>query len=177
MLLGVNLLSCRLLKCTQEPTELAEQKGPSKAQLGSDNEKPHGDAKLPDGKQTFGGYDCKFVEPHQSLFQTICPICLLVLRDPYQSQCCNKNFCHSCIQQVQAENQPCPTCRKDNFELFQNKSLECFLKELYVSCRHSKDGCKWIGKLRTLQHHLSRGDHSGELEWYVSFGSQVNSDT
>ena len=27
-----------------------------------------------------------------------------------------KNFCHSCIQQVQAKNQPFPTCRKDNFE-------------------------------------------------------------
>ena len=30
-----------------------------------------------------GGYNCAFVERPQSEFQTECPICLLVLREPY----------------------------------------------------------------------------------------------
>ena len=114
------------------------------------------------GKETFGGHDCEFVEPLPIDFQTACPICHLLLNDPYQSSC-GANFCHSCIQKVQAVNKPCPTCRKDNFELFQNIDLEHSLKQLYVKCTHSEDGCKWRGKLGKLEHHLREGDHSGEL--------------
>jgi len=37
----------------------------------------------PTQREAFGGYDCEFVEPPASAFQTQCPVCRLILRDPY----------------------------------------------------------------------------------------------
>ena len=39
-----------------------------------------------------GGYDCEFVERPKEL-ETDCPICLLVLREPFQVTCCGNSFC------------------------------------------------------------------------------------
>ena len=118
-------------------------------------------------QETFGGYDCEFVEPPTSAFQTECPICNLILRDPYQFTCCGTNFCHSCSERLQAEHKHCPTCREDNFELFANKSLKRSLAQLYVLCTHSKGGCTWKGELGELEQHLSEVVHSGgfSLKW------------
>ena len=85
-------------------------------------------------KETFGGYNCEFVEPPQSAFQTECPICHLILREPYLVSCCGTHYCHTCIQRLQADNSPCPTCREDNFEVFPNKGLNRALKQLQVYC-------------------------------------------
>ena len=107
-----------------------------------------------------GGYDCTFVSQPTSAFQTECPICCLVLRDPYQSTCCGTSFCHSCFERV-AEHNPCPVCRELNFEMFPNKGLKRALNQLQVFCTHAKDGCKWSGELGDLEQHLSEV-HSGE---------------
>ena len=106
-------------------------------------------------KEAFGGYDCEFVEPPPSVFQTECPICHLILREPHQVTCCGTNFCHTCTQRLQAGNSPCPTCREDNFEVFPNKGLNRSLKQLQVYCSHRKDGCQWRGELRELDQHMN----------------------
>ena len=107
-----------------------------------------------------GGYDCTFVSPPTSAFQTECPICCLVLRDPYQSTCCGTSFCRSCFECV-AEHNPCPVCRELDFEMFPNKGLKRALNQLQVLCTHAKDGCEWSGELGDLEQHLSEV-HSGE---------------
>ena len=139
---------------TQEQ-EFAQQKEPpsSKAEPG------------PAVGETFGGYECKFVESLPSAFQTECPICQLILHDPYQTKCCGINFCHSCIHQIQNDNKQCPTCR-ENVEVFQNKGLRRSLDQLHVFCIHSKDGCKWSGELGELEHHLNEVVHSGKSLGY-----------
>ena len=114
-------------------------------------------------QEAFGGYDCEFVEPPTSAFQTECPICSLVIRDPYQSKCCGTNFCHSCSERLQADHKPCPTCREENFELYSNKSLKRSLTQLHVLCPHNKNGCTWRGELGDLQHHLSEVVHPRDL--------------
>jgi len=112
-------------------------------------------SKMPMQKRTFGGYDYDFVEPPPSAFQTECPICHLILREPYLVSCCGNNFCHSCIQQQQAENGPCPVCREYNFDVFPNQGLNRTLKQLQVYCAHKKDGCQWKGELGELDQHLN----------------------
>jgi len=104
--------------------------------------------------ETFGGYDCEFVEAPTSAFQTECPICHLILHEPYLVSCCGTNFCHTCIQRLQADNSSCPTCREDSFEVFPNKGLNRSLKQLQVHCTHREDGCQWRGELGELVHHL-----------------------
>ena len=111
---------------------------------------------------TFGGYDCKFVEQPPSAFETECPICHLLLRDPYQATCCGTSFCHLCILQVKADDKSCPICRQHKFEVFQDKRLKRSLNQLRVLCTYSKDGCKWRGELGDLDHHLNKVIHHGK---------------
>ena len=133
-------------------------------ELGSEGgAKRHGRPKAAGQKETFGGYDCKFVKPPTSVFQTECPVCHLVLCDPHQTRCCGTNFCRSCIHRVQDHNKPCPNCRTNYFEVFQDKRLKRSLLQLHVFCTYSKDGCKWSGELAELEHHLNTVVHSGEL--------------
>jgi len=106
----------------------------------------------PSPKESFGGYECKFVEPPTSAFKTKCPVCRLILREPHLVSCCGTSFCHTCIQRLQADNSPCPTCRKDSFQLFPNKGLERSLKQLQVYCTHRKD-CQWTAELGELDQH------------------------
>ena len=153
---------------TQE-AEHAQQKNtsPTNTPLGAEGgAESHGRSQ----QETFGGYDCEFVKPPQSVFQTECPICSLILRDPYLPKCCGTNFCHTCCERLEAEHKPCPTCRDDNFEVFPNKGLKRSLNQLHVLCPYSKDGCEWIGELGELEHHLSEVAHSGESWRWYSWG-------
>ena len=92
---------------------------------------------------------------HPKPFQTECPICLLLLREPYQATCCEKSFCKECIEQAQSNNQTCPTCNDRDFNLFHNKVLQQSVYDFQVDCSHKSKGCEWIGELRELDKHLN----------------------
>ena len=142
----------------QEP-ECAQQKELSPLLGPEGGAQPYGRLIVTSQKKKTSAYDCEFVKPPPSGVQTVCPICILVLGDPYQAKCCGTNFCHSCSQLIQT---PCPACRKDNFEVFPNKELKQFISQLHVWCTYSKDGCGWSGELRKLEHHLNEVFHSSK---------------
>ena len=150
-----DVVCCLLHK--QEP-EFAQQREPPPL-LG-----PEGGAELHIAcqKTTTSTYDCEFVGPPPSAIQTNCTVCLMVLGDPYQAKCCGTNFCHSCSQLIQVDHIPCPMCREEKFEVFPNKELKHSIGQLHVWCTHSKEGCRWSGELRELEHHLNEFVHSGE---------------
>ena len=100
------------------------------------------------------GYECKFVEQPPQSFQTDCPICLLVLRDPYQVTCCGKSFCKECIEPIRQNHQDCPTCNSQRFEIYRNLGLQQPLCDFRVYCTHKSKGCEWTGELRELDNHL-----------------------
>ena len=101
------------------------------------------------------GFECEFVEKPPKAFQSECPICLLVLREPYQATCCGKSFCKECIERINANNQDCPTCNDKNLNLFHNKGLQQSLNDFEVYCSHWSKGCEWRGELRELDKHLN----------------------
>ena len=101
------------------------------------------------------GYECEFVERPPSSFQVECPICLLVLKEPYQATCCGKSFCKECIESVRKSGQDCPTCNIPKFEIFRNLGLEQPLCDFKVYCTHKSKGCEWTGELRELDNHLN----------------------
>ena len=102
------------------------------------------------------GYGCEFTEKPPKGVQSECPICLLVLREPYQATCCGKSFCRECIEHVKNSNQPCPTCNQtEKFNVFHNLGLQQSLYDLQVNCTHSSKGCGWSGELRELDNHLN----------------------
>ena len=104
---------------------------------------------------TMTGIECEFVEKPPKAFQSECPICLLVLREPYQATCCGKSFCRECIERVKTNNKDCPTCNDKNFNLFHNKGLQQSLNDFEVYCSHKSKGCEWRGELRELDKHLN----------------------
>ena len=115
-------------------------------------EKPPGDR---------GGYDCEFVERPKEL-ETDCPICLLVLRDPFQTSCCGNSFCQSCIKRVQDDEKACPTCNEVGFGVFPDKRLRRSLYAFQVRCVHQKNGCEWTGELGELERHLNLNPELGK---------------
>ena len=100
------------------------------------------------------GFDCEFVEEPPKVLQTHCPICLLVLREPFQVTCCGKSFCRRCIQRINAGGTPCPTCNEARFDSFQNKGLQQPLYGFRVFCSNKESGCDWQGELGQLDQHL-----------------------
>ena len=101
------------------------------------------------------GFECEFVEPPPKFFKTECPICLHILREPYQSMCCGNNFCKDCFERLKHDHKPCPICSQADFETFHNKGLQRMLYDFKVHCTHKNKGCEWIGELRGLDKHLN----------------------
>ena len=103
------------------------------------------------------GFDCQFVEKPADYLQTHCPVCLLVLREPHQAECCGKSFCKDCVRQIhlRARNRQCPTCNQGRFECFPNKSLQQPLYGFRVFCSNKESGCVWEGELGQLDKHIN----------------------
>ena len=100
------------------------------------------------------GFDCEFVEKPREV-QPDCPICLHILREPYQATCCGNIFCRTCIERVKECIKPCPMCNQEKFEIFHDKRLQHTLYDFQVVCPHKLDGCEWKGELRELEKHLN----------------------
>ena len=101
------------------------------------------------------GYVCDFVESPPSAIQFQCPVCLLVLREPYQATCCGTSFCKECIHRIKAVHQICPICRDSHITIYPNKGLQQSLYNFRVYCTHKDKGCEWTGELRILDNHLN----------------------
>ena len=104
------------------------------------------------------GFDCEFVDQPPEFFQSQCSVCLLVLREPYQVSCCGKSFCRECIEAMEAKNQPCPSCEREEFKSFHNKGLQQPLYGFRVFCSNKESGCAWEGELGQLEQHTELND-------------------
>lgn len=107
-------------------------------------------------KQLQVGFECEFIESPKEL-QTDCPICLHILREPYQATCCGYIYCRSCIQRVRESSKPCPACNNSDFDIFPDKGLHKSLYGFKVWCNYRGEyGCNWSGELRELISHLNQ---------------------
>ena len=113
-----------------------------------------------------GGYDCEFVEKPPKQIQCECPICMLVLREPSQLECCGSVFCTSCIERALQTKSACPLCKKVRPTCFLDKRLKQSLSEFHVYCCHrvkegggegegGEEGCEWVGEFGELGRHLN----------------------
>ena len=100
------------------------------------------------------GFECEFV-PTEKPPDSECPVCLQVLREPYQVSCCGKSFCRACIEPIKYNKKPCPTCNEENFDSFHDKRLQQSLYGFLVVCSHRKEGCEWRGELGQFDKHLN----------------------
>ena len=110
------------------------------------------------------GFVCEFVTKPPDAIQSECPVCLQVLRVPYQVTCCGYSFCRDCIQRVDNGKSPCPCCNTAKFEYFPNKGLQRSLYEFKVYCTNKSQGCQWTGELGQLTNHLNVDVHALQPE-------------
>ena len=94
------------------------------------------------------------VDEIPSAFQIECPLCLQILKKPFQVQCCGKNICSKCIKRIQEENCPCPCCKHEKLKGFDNKGLEQSLHKLQFYCAY-RGKCEWTGGLTERKKHVS----------------------
>ena len=113
------------------------------------------DKKPPRETKKISGYECEFVEPPQKQFQSECPICLQILREPHLISCCGHSYCEACIERVGKDGKPCPLCNEPGFTTMANKGLKRTLHEFRVHCPHRLSGCEWEGELGRLDEHLN----------------------
>ena len=104
--------------------------------------------------QRQSGFDCEFVVKPPNALQSECPVCLQVLREPYQTTCCGKSYCRVCIDQLKAGRSKCPCCNRP-IKDFPNIGLQQSLYDFKVYCGNKSQGCKWVGELRQLEDHLN----------------------
>ena len=104
---------------------------------------------------SYGGHDCEFVEKPPKIVQSECPVCLQIIREPHQADCCGYAFCQVCIDRVKTDNKPCPCCKAEIFEIFEDKRLKRMLHDFKVYYSNNNQGCKWIGQLKQLDSHLN----------------------
>ena len=101
------------------------------------------------------GFDCELLEKPPEQLQSECPICHLLLREPFLVSCCGYSFCQVCIKKIKLKDQAlCPCCKKD-FTICPNKWLQRWLYGLKVYCSNKKYSCQWTGELRQLDNHLN----------------------
>ena len=112
-------------------------------------------AYVPSYQTCEGGFDCEFVEKPPKAIQYECPVCLLILREPHQVNCCGYIFCRVCVTTVQNKGKPCPCCKAKKFSRFEDKSLNRSLSKFKVYCSNKEQGCKWVGELGQLDDHLN----------------------
>ena len=105
-------------------------------------------------KPESGGYDLDFVDTIAYKKKYCCNICTKVLRDARLTVCCGQHYCDSCLKKWLEENNSCPHCRKRGFQSVLNKAMIPEIKEFKVRCTNKEKGCKWVGELGSLKHHL-----------------------
>ena len=67
---------------------------------------------------------------------TECPICLLVLRQPSQVECCGRVFCTGCLQRALRDNDCCPMCKARAPRVFTDQNIRRILAGFRVYCVH-----------------------------------------
>ena len=104
-----------------------------------------------------GGYEYDFLDTIPPKYN--CNICLKVLRDAQLTVCCGQHYCDTCLKEwlnskTQEGKNTCPHCREENFQSFPNKEKIREINEFKIRCTHKVKGCKWVGELGGLKHHL-----------------------
>ena len=116
-----------------------------------------------------GGFECKFVETLPDYIQSECKSCRLIIREPYQVDCCGSGFCRVCIESIKSSKKPCPECKEVDFDTAKDTRLKKILYSYKVYCENVSRGCQWVGELGKVDDHLnpnpSEHDHLNGCEF------------
>ncbi|XP_065894686.1 TNF receptor-associated factor 4-like [Dysidea avara] len=110
-----------------------------------------------------GGYRYQFVDSPPSYIM-LCSLCKLPSRNPQLSLCCGELFCKPCLSSHNTKS--CPHGCDEEFVTVPNKHIDRAIKNLAIFCTNSKKGCKWQGKLSSIDSHINGdSDDTGSCQF------------
>ena len=98
------------------------------------------------------GYRCEFIDSVIDLFY--CKKCNLVARRSTLTSCCGESYCHACIADIHQQGKPCPECREEKFNIYEQMKYQKRIGALRAYCSKKERGCGWSGTLEQLDSHL-----------------------
>ena len=101
---------------------------------------------------TSQGYQTQFVDLVPE--ELYCKQCSLVARALVIISCCGESYCRTCIDTVQQDGHPCPSCGEDSFTTLRQVKSQQKIAKLQVNCTMKEKGCGWSGPLEHLEAHL-----------------------
>jgi len=104
-------------------------------------------------ESVFGGYDYECIKKPSDEF--VCPICLLLMRDPVLTSCCGNHFCETCNTESKAKASRCPLCKSTSYTFLIDKGLQRKILDLLAYCPKKSDGCNWQGEIRDVAKHIN----------------------
>ena len=95
-----------------------------------------------------------------------CPVTFELLTDPRQtSECCGNRLSRAAAEQLEAEDKPCPLCKKAPLKTTMDLCFKREVMELKVYCSKKSAGCEWTGELGELERHLKLGSVEGQCRY------------
>ncbi|CAF2372016.1 unnamed protein product [Rotaria sp. Silwood2] len=114
------------------------------------------------------GFDAKNL--HILDTKCICPVCLLILRDPVQLTECGHRQCQTCVNVEQETTIKCRQCQVETLptHVRVDRGFKNDMKSLSIDCCF----CQWTGVLDNYQEHLDQCHSNLKCDYY---GNQLNS--
>ena len=115
-------------------------------------------------------YRYDLVEEPSSDF--ICPICLDLVDEAEQTDCCGNHLCEKCVSRLKMSDNNCPMCQQYPLESHNDLYFRRKVNELQIYCPHKKvdncvialdessdnnieeSGCSWQGEINNLSRHI-----------------------
>ena len=98
------------------------------------------------------GYQCEFIDLVPE--ELYCKQCSLVARALVIISCCGESYCRTCIDTVQQDGHPCPSCAEHSFTTLKHVKNQKKIAKLQINCTMKEKGCGWSGPLEYLEAHL-----------------------
>ncbi|CAF1091688.1 unnamed protein product [Rotaria sp. Silwood1] len=102
----------------------------------------------------------------------ICPVCLLILRNPIQWSKCGHRQCQSCVDDQHAVTIKCPQCQFETLrvEMLFDRGFQNDMKSIPIDCAF----CEWSGILNNYQKHLDESHANPKCEYCDKEFNSVN---
>ncbi|CAF4672408.1 unnamed protein product, partial [Rotaria sp. Silwood2] len=128
--------------------------------------------------QTMVGFNAKNL--HSLDTKCICPVCLLILRDPVQLTGCGHRQCQTCLNVEQETTIKCRQCQTETLpiDVRVDRGFKNDMKSLSIDCSF----CQWTGVLNNYQiirskmkdHYLTQQHQHAVVKAVIQMLSQLN---
>ena len=102
---------------------------------------------------------------HHLIEEYFCPVTFELLKDSRQTNSCGNHLSREAAEQLIAEGEPCPLCKKWLPRTTEDLFFKCKVLQIKIRCSNKPQGCQWVGELGDLDRHLKLRSVDGECQF------------